>query len=193
MLDIGGEDEPQKPIPIEAERCTNCGFLSECLWEGARSLYTCSHAVCTLCYLTGHLDSRTAAHGLLIWIPELSIPSVIHLQRQALVARCFGDKNQRRQGKQILHYLTRHSREVELSFGSCRAVEFSVSMQRLPLNMRQVLQARLSGCALLLPHDVFENPELLQAKNKSIKQQLTSFSYKTYQRSDLYAEPCSLA
>lgn len=190
--DISGEDECVNPEKINAESCDCCGFKSLYLWNGFRSDHSSSHAVCTLCYLTGHLDSPTALHGRIIWLPELSAQSAIHLQRQSILAWNFGNKVQRKIGKRIYLYLIRHSREVEYVFGSSRGVDFSEAIKRIPLGKRNLIYEKLRECTLLLPPDVFQIPDLLLAKYKTTEQQLTSYSYKTYKRSDLYAEPYSL-
>ena len=99
MLDISGDPELPVPVAIAGDRCACCGIWTEKLWQGARAGFTDSHTVCTLCYLAGHLDSPTAAHGLLAFLPGMAMSDVHHLQRRALIAIRAGNKIQRREGQ----------------------------------------------------------------------------------------------
>lgn len=189
MLDVSGDPETPVPMAVSGEQCACCGARSEKLWQGARSGFTASHAVCTLCYLAGHLDSPTAAHGLVAFLPGMAMTDVHHLQRRALIAILGGTKTQRREGQRVLLWLARHGREVEQAWGTHRAGEFAKAMQRLPPHKRSTLQKRLAGCALILPADMFENLALLLPTGKTVAAALASPSWDTYTRSDLYAEP----
>lgn len=192
MLDISGDSEPPVPVAITGEQCVCCGVRTEKLWQGSRAGFIASHAVCTLCYLTGHLDSPTAAHGLLAFLPGMAMSDVLHLQRRALIAMLGGNRLQRREGKRIWMWLLRHSREVEQAWGTARAGEFAVALQRVAPQKRLVLQTRLSSCALILPADRFDDLTLLLPSGKTVAAALTSRSWDTYTRSDLYAEPATL-
>lgn len=189
MLDISGDPETPVPVAVPGEQCACCGARSEKQWQGARSGFTSSHAVCTLCYLAGHLDSPTAAHGLLAFLPGMAMTDVHHLQRRALIAILGGTKTQRREGQRVLLWLARHGREVEQAWGTNRAGEFAKALQRLPPHKRSTLQNRLAGCSLILPADMFENLALLLPIGKTVAAALASRSWDTYTRSDLYAEP----
>lgn len=93
-LDISGDDEPPVPTAAMGEQCACCGLQTLKLWQGARTALDEPHAVCTLCYLTGHLDSPTAAHGRLAYLPGLAAADAIHLQRRALLSILGGNDNQ---------------------------------------------------------------------------------------------------
>jgi len=190
--DISGDDEPPTPVPVSAERCACCGLHTLKLWQGARTGLDEPHAVCTLCYLTGHLDSPTAAHGRLAYLPGLAAADAIHLQRRALLSILGGNDDQQKDGLRIWKWLDRHAREVEAAWGTARAVEFALAMQRLTTSKRMQLQARLSGCALILPADMFDDLSLLLPAGKTAQSALNSYSWDTYTRSDLYVEPRTL-
>lgn len=188
-LDVSGDHETPKPVPVDGGRCTCCGLGTETLWNGARSALPDLHAVCTLCYLTGHLDSPTAAHGRLAYLPGMDLTDVNHLQRRSLLAILGGSKSQRRDGQQMLRWLVLHAREVEMAMGTARAGEMAQAMRRLQPSKRSQLRTRLTGCALILPADVFENDlSLLLPAGKTVAAALNSHSWATYTRSDLYAE-----
>lgn len=191
-LDISGDPEPPVPVAITGDRCACCGLWSEKLWQGARAGFTESHAVCTLCYLAGHLDSETAAHGLLAYLPGMAMSDVHHLQRRALLAIRGGNKYQRREGQRVWLWLARHGREIEQAWGTARAGEFAAALQRLPPHKRSTLINRLTGCALILPADRFDDLTLLLPTGKTVGAVLTSRSWDTYTRSDLYVELDSL-
>ena len=192
MLDISGDPELPVPVAIAGDRCACCGIWTEKLWQGARAGFTDSHTVCTLCYLAGHLDSPTAAHGLLAFLPGMAMSDVHHLQRRALIAIRAGNKIQRREGQKIWLWLARHGREVEQAWGTARAGENAMALQRLPPHKRLTLQTRLTGCALILPPDRFDDLTLLLPSGKTAAAVLTSRSWDTYTRSDLYVEPDTL-
>ncbi|WP_057425138.1 hypothetical protein, partial [Pseudomonas amygdali] len=154
MLDVSGDPETPVPAAMPGEQCACCGLWTQKLWQGARSGFTASHAVCTLCYLAGHLDSPTAAHGVLAYLPGMAMTDVHHLQRRALIAILGGTRTQRAQGKRVLLWLARHGREVEQAWGTTRAGEFAMAFQRLPPHKRSTLRNRLEGCALILPADM---------------------------------------
>lgn len=189
MLDVSGDPQIPKPVAVVGDRCQCCGLRTNKLWQGARSGMTASHEVCTHCYLTGHLDSPTAAHGRLAFLPGMSMADVHHLQRRAVIAIQAGSDSQRRDGLRIWRWLLLHAREVEIAWGSARAGEFAAAMKRLPPNKRYQLQKRLTGCALILPADAFTDLSLLLPAGKSVEAALTPHSWGTYTRSDLYAEP----
>lgn len=189
MLDVSGDPEVPKPLPVPGERCSCCGQRTNALWNGARSALPDFHAVCTLCYLTGHLDSPTAAHGRLAYLPGMDLSDVNHLQRRALLAILGGSKSQRRDGQQMWRWLVLHAREVEVAMGTARAGEMAEAMKRLQPSKRSKLRTRLTGCALILPADMFEaDLSLLLPAGKSVESALNSYSWATYTRSDLYAE-----
>ncbi|RML88070.1 conjugal transfer protein TraT [Pseudomonas savastanoi] len=188
MLDVSGDPETPVPTAMPGEQCACCGLWTQKLWQGARSGFTASHAVCTLCYLAGHLDSPTAAHGVLAYLPGMAMTDVYHLQRRALIAILGGTRTQRAQGKRVLLWLARHGREVEQAWGTTRAGEFAMAFQRLPPHKRSSLRNRLEGCALILPADMFEDLSLLLPTGKTVAGALSSRSWDTYKRSDFYAE-----
>ncbi|WP_230678126.1 conjugal transfer protein TraT [Pseudomonas syringae group genomosp. 3] len=140
MLDVSGDPETPVPTAMPGEQCACCGLWTQKLWQGARSGFTASHAVCTLCYLAGHLDSPTAAHGVLAYLPGMAMTDVHHLQRRALIAILGGTRTQRAQGKRVLLWLARHGREVEQAWGTTRAGEFAMAFQRLPPHKRSTFR-----------------------------------------------------
>lgn len=188
-LDISGEAQPPTPVPVEGDRCACCGLWTHTLWQGARSGLNTPHAVCTLCYLAGHLDSPTATHGLLAFLPGMAMTDVHHLQRRALLAILAGTRSHRREGKRVWRWLARHGREVEQAWGTMRAGEFASAFKRLAPHKRLTLQTRLAGCALILPQDVFDDLSLLLPAGKTIQTALIPQSWGTYTRSNLYVEP----
>jgi len=188
MLDISGDLQTPAPVPVDGELCACCGLRTNKLWQGARAGLPASHAVCTLCYLTGHLDSPTAAHGRLAYLPGIAMSDVHHLQRRALIAMQGGTPSQQRDGQRVLRWLLLHAREVEVAWGTSRAGEFAAALKRLAPQKRLKLQTRLAGCALILPADVFDDLSLLLPAGKTVEAALTPRSWNTYTRSDLYAE-----
>lgn len=185
-LDISGDIDSPVPMPTAGERCEGCGLHITKLWQGARAGRQQSHSVCTLCYLTGHLDSPTAAHGRLAFLPGLSTADALLLQRRALLAILGGDKAQAKQGERVWKWMDRHSREVEVAWGTARAGEFAQAMKRLPPFKRSQLQAQLTGCVLMLPADMFDDLTLLLPSHKTVQSVLSSRSWATYTRSDMY-------
>lgn len=185
-LDISGDIDVPTPVPASSDHCDCCAMSTTKLWQGARAGRSEAHAVCTLCYLTGHLDSPTAAHGRLAYLPGLAITDAIHLQRRALLALLGGDANQQNQGKRVWTWMHNHAREVEVAWGTARAGEFAEAMKRLPPFKRSQLQARLSGCVLVLPADMFDDLSLLLPEGKTAQSVLSSYSWATYTGSDLY-------
>lgn len=111
---------------------------------------------------------------------------VHHLQRSVLLALKEGNRDQQRDGKRLWRTLMLHSREVEQAWGTARPGEFAAAMKRLPPMKRGSLQARLSGCALILPHDAIDDISLLLPAGKSVAAVLRSRSWDKYIRSDLY-------
>lgn len=189
MLDVSGDSEIPKPVSLIGDQCRCCGLRTAVLWDGARAALPTQHPVCTLCYLTGHLDSPTAAHGRLAFLPGMQLSDVNHLQRRALLSILGGSKSQRRDGQQMWRWLVLHAREVETAIGTAKAGEVALAMKRLTPSKRTQLRTRLSGCALILPADMFEDDlSLLLPAGKTVAAALSSFSWDTYTRSDLYAE-----
>lgn len=186
VLDVSGDDESPRPVQALGWRCDCCALHTSSLWQGARAGCAEAHSVCTLCYLTGHLDSPTAGHGRLAFLPDLSMTDAIHLQRRALQAVLGGNKAQMKQGKRVWKWMNDHSREVEVAWGTARAGEFAQAMKRLPPNKRGQLQARLTGCVLMVPADMFDDLTLLLPSDKTVQSVLLSRSWGTYTRSDLY-------
>lgn len=187
-LDISGDPQTPKPVAVVGDRCRCCGLRTDKLWQGARATQPNLHEVCTLCYLAGHLDSPSAAHGRLAFLPGMAMVDVHHLQRRALIAILGGTPSQRQDGQSIWRWLLLHAREVEAALGSARAGEFAAAMKRLAPHQRSKLQARLAGCALILPPDIFEDLSLLLPAGKTVEAALCPRSWDTYTRSDLYAE-----
>lgn len=185
-LDISGDVDLPMPVSAAGDRCEHCALHTTKLWQGARAGNRGTHVVCTLCYLTGHLDSPTSAHGRLAYLPELSMADAIHLQRRALLAMIGGDVHQQKQGKRVWGWMEKHSREVEVAWGTARAGEFAEAMKRLPPSKRAQLQTRLTGCVLMLPADMFDDLSLLLPEGKTVQSVLSSHSWATYTRSDLY-------
>lgn len=190
-LDISGDTNSPVPIAVPGNQCTCCGLSTAKLWQGARTGLDDPHAVCTLCYLTGHLDSPTAAHGQLAYLPGLALENAIHLQRRALLAILGGTEEQQAEGKRIWSWMDRHAREVEVNWGTARAGEFAQALKRLPPGKRNQLQQRLAGCVLMLPADMFTDLSLLLPAGKTVESALTSYSWSAYTRSDLYVEPAT--
>ncbi len=188
-LDISGETESPVPISVSGSQCACCGLQTKKLWQGARTALDEPHAVCTLCYLTGHLDSPTAAHGQLAYLPGLAPENAIHLQRRALLAILGGTEEQQAEGNRIWSWMDRHAREVEVNWGTARAGEFAHALKRLSPGKRSQLQQRLAGCVLMLPADMFSDLSLLLPATRTVESALTSYSWATYTRSDLYVEP----
>jgi len=185
-LDISGDTDVPTPVPALGDRCDCCAMHTAKLWQGARAGRNEPHAVCTLCYLIGHLDSPTAAHGRLAYLPGIEMTDAIHLQRRALLALLGGDADQQKQGKRVWTWMNHHAREVEVAWGTSRAGEFAEAMKRLPPFKRSQLQARLSGCVLILPADMFDDLSLLLPEGKTVQSVLSSYSWATYTGSDLY-------
>ncbi|MBC3219722.1 conjugal transfer protein TraT [Serratia fonticola] len=188
-LDISGDPQTPVPQPMDGKRCRCCDLHIRTLWQGTRAGFDESHAVCTLCYLSGHLDSPTAAHARLVWLPGVSLTNALHLQRQTLLAMIAGTQTQQREGKRVWRWMILHAREVEGAWGTARVGEFAAAMLRLPPVKRARLQERLVGCVPVFPPDVFDDLSLLLPEGKTAAQALTTWCFPTYCRSDLYAEP----
>ncbi|MEN3262528.1 conjugal transfer protein [Sodalis endosymbiont of Spalangia cameroni] len=189
-LDISGEENAPSPQPASGQYCVCCGYRAHKLWQ--RRTCDTVQPVCTLCYLTTHLDSPTAAHARLAWLPGLTRVSALHLQRQALLAVLTGEKAQRRDGRRLWRWMVCHARDVERAWGTARAGEFAAALARLPPSRRPRLQHRLDGCVPLFPPAVFDDLTLLLPAGKTAAQALTSWSFPRYCRSDLYVEPYPL-
>ncbi|QLH64511.1 hypothetical protein [Serratia symbiotica] len=183
--DISGEDDPPRPVPMTAgPACCGCATHAQRLWQGPHAL-----PVCTLCWLTGHLDSPTALHGHLAWLPDAPAADLINLQRRALIALRSDDRATRRDGRRVWNWLSRHAREVVNMWGTARASEFARAMQRLSPARRKAMQHRLEGCVLILPPDVFDDLTLLLPEGRTAENAVQTPCWQTYTRSDLYAKP----
>lgn len=191
-LDVSGDINAPVPVSVDGYQCRCCGLHTTKLWQGARAGHADPHSVCTLCYLTGHLDSPTAAHGRIAFLPGLAMADIQHLLRRSLIAILSGTKPQQREGQRVWRWLVLHSQEVEVSWHTARACDFAVAMGRANPTKRLKLKERLAGCALILPADVFPDLSLLLPAAKSVNAALTPHSWGTYVRSDLYVEPHSL-
>ncbi len=131
--------------------------------------------------------NATSLRDFFVWCARQNV-SDIHVQGGIRA----GNKLQRREGQRIWLWLARHGREVEQAWGTTRAGEFAMALQRLPPHKRSTLQTRLTGCVLIVPADRFDDLSLLLPSGKTAEAALTSRSWDTYTRSDLYAEPDSL-
>lgn len=183
---ISGNDISPRPVSVSAGcKCSGCGTRAQKLWEGAVS----ESAVCTLCWLTQNIDSATAAHGHLSWMPDAPSSDLQNLQRRALIAQFSGNRVTRKEGKRIWNWMARHTREVEDMWGTSRASEFAAAMRRLPPSKRRLMQDRLEGCVLILPPDVFDDLTLLLPIGCTAETAVLTPCWSTYSRSDLYAKP----
>lgn len=183
--DISGGGTPARPKAVNASTCCRgCATYAQRLWEGPEA-----QPLCTLCWLTLNLDSPTAAHGHLAWLPDASRADIINLQRRALLGLHSEYKTVRKEGRRVWNWLARHVREVEAMWGTSRACEFAAAMQRLSPAQRSRLQLRLEGCALILPPDVFDDLTLLLPVGRTVDNAVSTPAWSTYTRSDLYAKP----
>lgn len=183
--DISGDDDPPRPEPETAgQACGGCGTRAQRLWRGPDG-----HPVCTLCWLTVNLDSQTAAHGHLAWLPDAPAADIINLQRRALIGLHSADRASRKESRRVWNWLARHAREVEGMWGTSRAPEFAAAFRRLPPSGRAQLQQRLEGCVLILPPDVFTDLTLLLPLGRTAENAVHTPAWTTYTRSDLYAKP----
>ncbi|PWK94561.1 hypothetical protein C7431_11055 [Pantoea allii] len=184
--DISDGDGPVRPTKAESgQHCHYCGTRAQRLWQGR-----IEHVqICTLCWLTQNLDSQTAAHGLLAWLPDAARADMQNLQRYALIALHSQNRVHRKEGKRVWNWLTRHAREVEGMWATSRASEFAGAMRALTPARRRELQQRLEGCVLILPPDVFaEDLTLLLPVGRSVETALHTPAWQTYSRSTLYAK-----
>lgn len=183
--DVSGEDTAQEPISVDpGHACRCCGTRTQRLWQGPDML-----PLCTLCWLTLNLDSPTAAHGHLVWLPDAQPADIINLQRRALIGQRSEIKAVRKESRKVWNWLARHAREVENMWGTSRAPEFAAALARLPPRKRKELQQRLEGCVLILPTDVFTKLDLLLPLGRTAESALHTTAWSTYTRSDLYAKP----
>lgn len=183
--DISGEDEPPRPVPATAgPACCGCGTHSQRLWMGPDE-----KPLCTLCWLTFNLDSPTAMHGHLAWLPDAQVADIVNLQRRALIGLHSDIKAVRKESRKVWNWLARHAREVEGMWGTSRASEFAAAMKRLPPAKRRLMQQRLEGCALILPPDIFTDLTLLLPAGRTADNAVHTPAWNTYIRSELYAKP----
>lgn len=183
--DISGEDDPPRPVPVPpGGSCCCCGTRAQRLWQGQGT-----QPLCTLCWLTFNLDSQTAAHGHLAWLPDAPAADIINLQRRALLGLTSDSKTVRKECRKVWNWLARHAREVESMWGTSRAPEFAAALRRLPSAKQKKMQQRLEGCVLILPADVFSDPTLLLPLGRNADSVLHTPAWSTYTRSDLYAKP----
>ena len=183
--DVSGEDSAPRPVPVgSGPPCISCGTHAQRLWQGPDA-----KPLCTLCWLTINLDSPTAAHGHLAWLPDAPAADIINLQRRALIGQYSTSKAVRKESKKVWNWLARHAREVEGMWGTSRASEFAAAFRQLPPAKRAGLQQRLEGCVLILPHDVFSDLTLLLPMGRTADNAVHTPAWNTYTRSDLYAKP----
>ncbi|WP_240678578.1 conjugal transfer protein [Pantoea ananatis] len=175
------------PRPVSAEPgppCRCCGTRAQRMWQGPDA-----QPLCTLCWLTLNLDSPTAAHGHLAWLPDAPAADLINLQRRALIGQHSDSRDVRKASRKVWNWLARHAREVEGQWGTSRAPEFAAAFGRLPPLKRQALQQRLEGCVLILPADAFTDLTLLLPLGRTAESAVHTPSWNTYTRSNLYAKP----
>lgn len=185
LPDVSGEDVAPIPVSLEAgPPCRCCGTRAQRLWQGPDA-----QPLCTLCWLTFNLDSPTAAHGHLAWLPDAQPADIINLQRRALIGQHSDSKAVRKASRKLWNWLARHVREVEGMWGTSRAPEFAAAFARLPPAKRKTLQQRLEGCVLILPADVFTNLTLLLPLGRTAESAVHTPAWNTYTRSDFYAKP----
>lgn len=183
--DVSGEDAAPRPVSVgSGPPCRCCGTRAQRLWQGPAA-----EPVCTLCWLTFNLDSPTAAHGHLAWLPDAPAADIINLQRRALIGQHSEKKIVRKESRRVWNWLARHAREVEGMWGTSRAPEFAAAFARLPPLKRKALQQRLEGCVLILPPDVFTDLTLLLPLGRSAETAVHTPAWNSYIRSDLYAKP----
>ena len=185
LPDVSGEDAAPRPVSLDAgPPCRCCGTRAQRLWQGPDA-----QPLCTLCWLTFNLDSPTAAHGHLAWLPDAQPADIINLQRRALIGQHSDSQAVRKASRKLWNWLARHVREVEGMWGTSRAPEFAAAFARLPPAKRKALQERLEGCVLILPADVFTNLTLLLPLGRTAESAVHTPAWNTYTRSDLYAKP----
>lgn len=185
LPDVSGEDDPPRPVSVgSGSPCRCCGTRAQRLWQGPAA-----EPVCTLCWLTFNLDSPTAAHGHLAWLPDAPAADIINLQRRALIGQHSESKAVRKESRRVWNWLARHAREVEGMWGTSRAPEFAAAFARLPPLKRKALQQRLEGCVLILPPDVFTDLTLLLPLGRTAETAVHTPAWNSYIRSDLYAKP----
>lgn len=183
--DVSGEDAAPRPVSVgSGPPCRCCGMRAQRLWQGPAA-----EPVCTLCWLTFNLDTPTAAHGHLAWLPDAPAADIINLQRRALIGQHSESKAVRKESRRVWNWLARHAREVEGMWGTSRAPEFAAAFARLPPLKRKALQQRLEGCVLILPPDVFTDLTLLLPLGRTAETAVHTPAWNSYIRSDLYAQP----
>lgn len=184
--DISGGDTPPRPVVAPPGKpCRCCGTYAQRLWLGGAD----ASVVCTLCWLMYNLDSATAAHGHLAWLPDARASDMLNLQRRALIAQRSTNRAERKEGRRVWNWLARHAREVEGMWGTSRAPEFAAAMLRLAPGKRRLMQQRLEGCVLILPNDIFDDLTLLLPLGRTAETAVHTPCWSTYTRSDLYAKP----
>lgn len=183
--DISGETSSPRPVALEpGNACCCCATRAQRLWQGPKK-----QPLCTLCWLTKNLDSQTAAHGHLVWLPDAPASDMINLQRRALIGLHSDSKAVRRESRKVWNWLARHAREVESMWGTSRASEFAAAFRRLSPTKRLHIQYRLEGCVLILPPDVFSDLTLLLPLGRTAENAVNTPAWNNYIRSDLYAKP----
>lgn len=183
--DVSGEDVSPRPVSVEpGSPCRCCGTRTQRLWQGPDAM-----TLCTLCWLTVNLDSPTAGHGHLAWLPDAQPADLINLQRRALIGQHSEIRAVRKESRKIWNWLARHAREVEGEWGTSRASEFAAAFARLPPAKRRLMQQRLEGCMLILPANVFSDLTLLLPLGRTSESAMHTPAWNTYIRSDLYAKP----
>lgn len=183
--DVSGDEAPPRPLAVKSgSPCCCCGTRAQRLWQGPDA-----QPLCTLCWLTFNLDSSTAAHGHLAWLPDAPASDIINLQRRVLIGQHSENKAVRKASRKVWNWLARHAREVEGMWGTSRAPEFAAAFARLPPLKRKHLQQRLEGCVLILPADVFSDLTLLLPLERTAESAVHTPAWTTYTRSDLYAKP----
>ncbi|ELD2083771.1 conjugal transfer protein [Enterobacter hormaechei] len=183
--DISGFDTAPLPVAVEAgPACCGCGTRTQRLWQGPEKA-----PLCTLCWLTLNMDSPTAAHGHLAWLPDAPAADIINLQRRALIGLHSEIKSVRKESRKVWNWLARHAREVEAMWKTSRAGEFASALQQLPPSRRAQMQQRLEGCILIFPPDVFSDLTLLLPLGRTAENAVNTPAWSTYTRSDLYAKP----
>ncbi len=186
-LDVSGEDIPPTPIAANATCCALCKWPAERLFKFDSPLPKLStedmqvpgpatHALCSLCWLSLHLDSPSAAYGVLCWLPGISPVDVINLQRMALIASLDGNRGQKKTGRKVLKWLFRHKKETDYYWKSVRPVEFAQALSRQHPDERLILRKQLAGTHLVMSLDAFSDSSLLLPAGITAEQLLATLT-----------------